>query len=244
MTTYANETDDPDVLGGAQEQILLRGARWRRFAVLGDSIAAGVGDVVDGYSTLHWAARVARALRRRQPELAYLNLGERDLRVRAVRETQLEPALAFAPDLAAVVAGGNDAFARTWRPEVVEEELDRVVGALREAGADVFLFGLFDATEAIELPEPWGSRWLERMSDLHVVTEAVAERHGALLVDCTPHPRGADPSIWSADRMHLNMRGHAIAASEVVRELARALRLRPRVSFENSPEARSRLTVG
>lgn len=223
LRTYPNETADPDVLSGAQEQVLLRGARWTRFAVLGDSVAAGVGDPVDGYTPLHWAARVARALRRRQPGLEYRNLGERDLRVQAVRETQLEPALAFGPDLAAVIAGGNDSFARTWRPGHVEEELDRIVGALRDQGADVFLFGLFDASETLDLPDPWGPRWLERMTDLRTLTGEVAERHGALLVDCTPHPRGADPSIYSADLMHLNMRGHAIAASEAVRELSRTL---------------------
>lgn len=223
MPIHPNETADPDVLSGAQEHVLLRGARWRRFAVLGDSVAAGVGDPVEGYAPLHWAARVARALRRRQPDLAYLNLGERDLRARAVRETQLAPALAFAPDLAGVIAGGNDAFARTWRPHVVEEELDAIVGALRDAGADVFLFGPFDATDALDLPEPWGPRWLERMTDLRTLTGEVAERHGALLVDCTPHPRGADRSIYSDDLMHLNMRGHAIAGSEAIRELARTL---------------------
>jgi lysophospholipase L1-like esterase len=226
MTTlpvYPDETADPDVLSPAQEQILLRGARWRRFAVLGDSIAAGVGDPVDGYAPLPWDARVARALRRRQPSLAHVNLGERDLRVRAVRETQLDAALAFRPDLAAVIAGGNDTLARTWRPDHVEEELDRIVGALRGQGADVFLYGLFDASETLDLPEPWGPRWLARMTDLRALTGAVAARHGALVVDCTRHPRGADPSIYSADRMHLNMRGHAIAGSEAIRELSRTL---------------------
>lgn len=223
MTTYRDETTDPDVLSGAQEDALLRGAAWRRFVVLGDSVAAGVGDPVDGYAPLSWAQRVAGALRRRQPDLEYRNLGVRDLRVQAVRETQLEPALASAPDLAAVIAGGNDALARTWRPDHVEAELDLMVGALRDAGADVFLYGLFDASETLELPDPWGPRWLARMTDLRVLTGEVAERHGAVLVDCTPHPRGSDPSIYSADRMHLNMRGHAIAASEAIRDLSRVL---------------------
>jgi hypothetical protein len=103
----------------------------------------------------------------------------------------------------------------------VEEQLDAIVGALRSVGSDVFLYGLVDASPTLDLPEPWGPRWLARMRDLRFLTGAVAERHGAVLVDCTPHPRGADPSIYSADLMHLNMRGHAIVASEAIKELAR-----------------------
>lgn len=236
MTTYRDETTDPDVLGEGQERRLLREASWRRFAVLGDSIAAGIGDPVDGYAPLSWSQRVERALRRDQPALEHVNLGVRDLRAAAVRETQLEPALAFAPDLAGVIAGGNDALARTWRPELVEQQLDLMVAALREAGAEVFLFGLFDASATLDLPDPWGPRWWARMSDLRALTGEVAERHGALLVDCTAHPRGADASIYSADLMHLNHRGHAIAGSEAVRTLARALA--PAVGAEAAAGAR------
>jgi lysophospholipase L1-like esterase len=219
---WHDETADPDVLGVHEEHALLRGARWRRFAVVGDSVAAGVGDRVDGYRPLDWSRRVARGLRSHQPGLAYRNLGVRGLRAREVRETQLADALAFGPDLAAVCAGGNDAMARRFDADAVEAELDLLVGPLREAGADVFLFTLFDVGQALELPEPHGTRLAERSAALSLATTAVAGRHDAVLVDCAGHPRCADPSIYSADRIHLNMRGHAIAASATIRALAAA----------------------
>jgi hypothetical protein len=107
MTTWPDEAADPDVLGVHDEHALLRGTPWRRFAVLGDSIAEGVGDPVDGYLTLDWSRRVARGLRSHRPSLAYRNLGVRGLRAADVRERQLEEALRWAPDLAAVCAGGS-----------------------------------------------------------------------------------------------------------------------------------------
>src|SRR5215212_7529114 len=58
------ELADPDVLTTAEEDALLRGAPWRRFVVLGDSVAEGLGDEVEGYESFPWAARLARALRR------------------------------------------------------------------------------------------------------------------------------------------------------------------------------------
>lgn len=220
--SWHDETADPDVLGVHEEHALLRGAPWRRFAVVGDSVAEGVGDPVDGYRPLDWSRRVARGLRSHHAALEYRNLGVRGLRAREVRESQLAEALAFGPDLAAVCAGGNDAMARRFDADAVEAELDALVGALRGAGADVILITLFDVGQAIELPEPYGSRLGERMASLSLATIAVARRHGAVLVDCAGHPRGADPSIYSADRIHLNMRGHAIAAGATIRALAAA----------------------
>jgi lysophospholipase L1-like esterase len=221
-TTYPNELVDPDVLATHEEHALLRGAPWRRFAVIGDSIAEGIGDPVDGYRTLDWSKRVARGLRSHHPGLAYLNLGSRGLRAGEVRERQLTEALLFAPDLTAVTAGANDAMARLYDAGAVEAELDAIVGPLRDAGSDVLLFTLFDASNAIPLPEPYGSRLGDRMATLTLMTRAVADRHGALLVDCASHPRGEDPSIYSADLIHLNMRGHAIAAAAAIQTLGAA----------------------
>lgn len=222
MTAYANELADPDVLGGHEEHALLRGASWRRFAVIGDSVAAGVGDPVPGYLRLTWAERVARGLRTHHPELAYLNVGVQGLRAREVRETQLAAALAFAPDLACVTCGGNDAMARDFDPDAVEEELDAMVGALRASGADVFTFTYFDITQAVELPEPWGPRLRDRMGTLNAMAVAIADRHGAFVADCAAHPRSADRAIYSDDLLHLNLRGQAVAASEAIRVLSPA----------------------
>ncbi len=87
---------------------LLQGAPWRRFVVLGDSLAEGVEEHTVGYPTGGWAATVARVLRRVNPALVCLNLGRRDLLAGEVRATQLRAALEFGPDLTVIVCGGND----------------------------------------------------------------------------------------------------------------------------------------
>ncbi|MDO8211324.1 SGNH/GDSL hydrolase family protein [Conexibacter sp. CPCC 206217] len=227
---YRNELADPDALGAHAEHVLLRGMPWKRFAVIGDSIAEGIGDRVDGYMDLSWSDRVVRGLRSHRPELAYLNLGRRGLLAREVREQQLQQALAFAPDLAAVCAGGNDTMTDPFDPDVLEGDLDALVAPLRAAGADVFLYTLFDIGQAVELPEPWGSRLRDRMATLALVTFAVARRHDALVVDCATDPRCGDRSIYSADMLHLNRRGHAVAAGRTLHALAGAIERR-RESF-------------
>lgn len=189
---------------------------WRRFVVVGDSMAEGIGDPVSGYGHLGWADRVASRLGGE-----YLNLGRRNLLAREVRSTQLEPALAFLPDLAAVCCGGNDLMQSAHDPAAVERDVDAIVGALRAAGSDVILFAPFDISRTELVPEEHRLRWhtlIERMSEL---AERVARRHGALVVDFRRHPAGADPSIYSGDRIHLNARGHAICAAETLRALER-----------------------
>jgi lysophospholipase L1-like esterase len=204
------EADDPYLAVASK----LAGTRWKRFAVIGDSMAEGIGDPVPGYRHLGWADRVAQRLGGE-----YLNLGRRNLLAAEVRDTQLDRALAFTPDLAAVVCGGNDLMRRDHDPAAVEKALDGLVGALRAKGSDVIMFAPFDMSQTELLPEDHKARWrslIDRMSEL---AATVAHRHGALLVDCRAHPAGADPSIYSGDRVHLNARGHAICAAETLRAL-------------------------
>src|SRR5258708_5860308 len=105
-----NEAVDPHCLRPGEAAAVLARHPWRRFAVLGDSIAEGVAEPVPGYSPLPLAARVAAELADTAPALAYLNLGRRGLRTHEVRAGQLAAALEFEPDLALVVCGANDAL--------------------------------------------------------------------------------------------------------------------------------------
>jgi len=191
-------------------------APWRRFVVIGDSMAEGVGDPVPGYRHLGWADRVAHRL-----GAEYLNLGRRNLLAAEVRDTQLDRALAFSPDLAAVLCGGNDLMRREHDPGAVERVLDGLVASLRAAGSDVIMFAPFDISQTELLPDEHKARWrslIDRMSEL---AATVARRHGALVVDFRAHPAGADPGIYSGDGIHLNARGQAICAAETLRALER-----------------------
>ncbi|MFJ8812212.1 SGNH/GDSL hydrolase family protein [Amycolatopsis thermoflava] len=207
-----------DVLTGS-----LRGAPWRRLAVLGDSVAEGLGDPVDGYPPPPWADRLADLLREQQPGLAYANLGVRDLRAAQVRDTQLAAALDFRPDLAVVAAGGNDMLRRSFDPVAVEETLSEIVSALRAAGAAVVVMGLFDISRSPLADDDRRDGLRVRLGLLARLTRRVADRHGAWYIDLGDHPASADAGIYSADRLHVNARGHAIVVTETVRRLAAEL---------------------
>ncbi|WP_018381680.1 SGNH/GDSL hydrolase family protein [Wenjunlia vitaminophila] len=226
MTTPADgatqpdsESADPHVLPPHQVDHLLDGAPWRRLAIIGDSLAEGLGDPSPGYADASWADRLASALRRVRPDLAYLNLGRRHLRAAQVRDQQLHEALEFRPDLVSVVCGGNDMMMPDYDPVVVEAELDALVAPFREMGADVFLFTIQDITAVF--PEQLGRGSLrQRIEALNERVRMVAQRRGALVVDMASHPTRADRESFSADMIHASRRGHAVLASATVSCLA------------------------
>lgn len=199
--TIISEWTDPDVLPAAEAAALLADAPWRRMATIGDSVAEGVRDPVPGYRDMSWADRVEEALGAVTPGFTARNLGRRDLVAAQIAAEQLEPALAFGPDLAVVVAGGNDMLRPHFDAAEVRRELTGMVAAFRAAGADVVTIGLFDITVAGLGP----ARYRDVMS-------ARTRRLNAMAA--------ADPAIYSADELHLNARGHAVAAANTVRALA------------------------
>lgn len=218
MSTSA-ESRDPHCLRDGESARLLAGHPWRRFVVLGDSVAEGLAEPVAGYSELQLADRIAAELSAAAPTLAYLNLGHRGLRARAVRERQLGPALDFRPDLALVVCGGNDAFPATYRPAEVDIELTAMITALRDAGAEVITVGLYNVSYS-----PAVADWLrpglrQRMQTLSEHTAALAAEFGTLHLNLTAHPAVTDPTLYSSDGRHGNARSDAIAATEAVRLL-------------------------
>jgi lysophospholipase L1-like esterase len=226
--TYPAESQDPNVLSATRESKLLAGAPWRRLAVIGDSVAEGVGEPVDGYESLHWCDRIARALRRQTPDLAYLNLGRRGLRAREIRQRQVPEALTFDPDLVGVFSGGNDILATDFDPEDLRHQLSETLIPLTELEATIFVCTLFRISRAIEIPEPHASRLIERQEILDEVTRDVADRYEAHVIEFADHHRGADASIYSSDMIHLNMRGHAVAASVAIEVLGGAIAERRR----------------
>lgn len=219
------EALDPHCLTVEQADAMLAGSPWTRFAVLGDSLAEGLGDEVPGYRDRSWADRVAAALERQRPaEFAYLNLGRRDLFTEQVRATQLQPALDFQPDLVLLVAGGSDIARRGFgEGEDVQADCDAIVAALRAAGAEVVTATIFDVTTSPLVPDERKAPLRRRLEDLAARIRAVAAAHGTLHADLAAHPAAGDRDIYSADLRHANRRGHAIAAAGVIRRLGERL---------------------
>lgn len=228
--TQTAESTDPYCLRPGEADALLAGHPWRRFVILGDSIAEGVGEPVPGYPPLAIAQRVAAELARVQPELAVLNLGRRNLRARQVRERQLAPALAFGPDLALIVCGANDALRPGYetRAEAVDCEIEAMVRAMQGRGATVITLAVFVWPHYPHLP-PWLKPTpTERMAMLGRRTTALAARLGTVHIDVADHPAAKDPDTMSVDGLHGNGRSQAIVAAEIVRRLGAHLgRLRP-----------------
>jgi lysophospholipase L1-like esterase len=219
------EANDPDVLDAAREDELLRGAPWKRVAVVGDSLAeAELVDPAEGYERITWPERVVRALRRQREGVELLNLGKRDLTSWQVADEQLTPAIEFAPDLTFVLCGGNDVLASRFSPESTTETMARIVSALTASGSDVVLITTFD-TGPLPIPEPFRSRITERMPVLHTALKEVAAAYdGVTLVDLSSHPRGRDKGVFGADGIHTNDIGQAVIASAVVSVLPDAMK--------------------
>jgi lysophospholipase L1-like esterase len=217
---YPLEAADPDCIDDAAAVDLLRDAPWRRLVVLGDSVAAGVREPAEGYRDECFANRVGQALTAAHEDAAYVNLGVRELRLAQIRDTQLPAALEFAPDLAMVIGGGNDAISRRYDPERVREELRQIVVPLAEAGAFIATIGLFDLARSGLVPPEHAPAMTERFDELDAVTAEVAAEVGGFHVDTHHHPRAADPAIFASDLMHANTRGHAIAFAAIVHALS------------------------
>ncbi|TCC58693.1 SGNH/GDSL hydrolase family protein [Kribbella pittospori] len=218
-----NEETDPYCLAPGESAELLVGHPWRRFVVLGDSVAEGLCEPVEGYSELQWADRIAHELQQSCPELVYLNLGASGLRTREILGTQLERALVFGPDLALVVGGGNDAFPATYDPERVDRELTLMITALQDSGADVMTLGMFDVSYSPAVAEWLRPGLRQRMRTLSDRTASLAEKLGTIHVQLTDHPLSTDPSLYSSDGRHGNARSDAVATAETVRVLGRHL---------------------
>ncbi len=214
---------NPYRLTPAQEDALLAGAPWQRFVVMGDSIAEGIGEPTDGFPDQGWTVTIADALRRTVPGLAYLNLGRRDLRAGEIRAGQLAPALAFDPDLAVVVAGGNDLLRGRFDIEPVAEHIEAMVAALRATGADVVTVGLYDCTGSPYIPDDLRAPLSARLHELNNRTWEIARGHGALHLDYTNDPGSTDPSLYASDGVHGNRRGHSYTAAVALRALGARL---------------------
>ncbi|MGP4023344.1 SGNH/GDSL hydrolase family protein [Actinomadura sp. 3N407] len=219
--TTLSEWTDPAVLPAAEAAALLAGAPWTRMVTIGDSVAEGVREPVPGYRDMSWADRVEEALGAVTPGFTALNLGRRDLVAAQIAAEQLNPALAFGPDLAVVAAGGNDMLRPHFDVDEVRRELAAMVSAFRAAGADVVTIGLLDITVAGLGPSRYREVMSSRTRRLNAVAADVAAEHGACHVaNPYDHPVAADPGIYGGDQLHLNARGHAFAAANTIRAMA------------------------
>ncbi len=184
------------------------------FVALGDSFTEGLDDPrADQSGYRGWADRFAEMLASQQPGMCYANLAVRGRLLREVAQEQVPQAIAMAPDLVSLAAGGNDMLRPRADPDVLAEAFDEVVRTLLMAGCPVLMFTGFDP----RFPVLRLIRGKVAAFNMHL--RAIADRHQCHLVDLWSMTVLRDPRAWSADRLHLTPDAHrrvALRACEAV----------------------------
>src|SRR5215472_9627307 len=184
------------------------------FTALGDSFTEGVGDPYsDGVSCRGWADRFAEHLAASDPGLRYANLAIRGKCAGEVLEEQVPAAVAMAPDLVSLAAGGNDMLKPRCNPDTLAVTFETAVAKLTAAGSKVMVFTGFDPTA---FPVIRLVRGKAAVFSMHL--RGIAAKYDCLLADLWPMRILTDRRLWSPDRLHLNADGHrrvALLACEV-----------------------------
>ena len=184
------------------------------FIALGDSFTEGLDDPrADQPGYLGWADRFAQMLATQQPGLRYANLALRGKRLGQVADEQVPQAVAMAPDLVSLAAGGNDLLRLRSDPDALAQTFDDVVGTLVTAGCRVLVFTGYDP----RYPVLRLIRGKVAVYNAHL--RAIAAQHGCDLVDLWAMAALRDPRALSADRLHLTAAAHhrvALRTCEVI----------------------------
>src|SRR5262249_17097340 len=123
------------------------------FVALGDSFTEGLADPPpDQEGDPGWADRVSGMLAGQRPGLRYANLAVRGKLLGQVAEEQIPQAIAMAPDLVSLAAGGNDLLRPRGDPDTLAEQFDEAVRTLLMAGCRVLVFTAF--RPPVPLPPP------------------------------------------------------------------------------------------
>jgi lysophospholipase L1-like esterase len=173
------------------------------FVALGDSFTEGVGDPRREGGYLGWADRFAGMLSAHEPGLRYANLAIRGKVLKQIADEQVPLALAMAPDLVSLAAGGNDLLRLSADPDPLAELFDTTVVRLRAAGCRVLIF---TGSDPRTFPVIRLLRGKIATYNMHL--RAIADNRGCDLVDLWSMRVLCDRRAWSADRLHLNPEGH------------------------------------
>ena len=171
-----------------------------RIAVLGDSLAAAYGLVVDE----GFPAQLQRRLRAEGYDCVVLDAGVGG-DTTAGGLARLDWALADRPSHVIVELGGNDAL-RALPPEQMEQNLDAIVSRLGADGVAVMLAGML-------APPNLGRIYGEAFE---AVFPRVAERHDVPLYPFFLEGVAGDPQLNQSDGIHPTAEGIAIIVERIL----------------------------
>jgi lysophospholipase L1-like esterase len=188
--------------------------KWTSWVAIGDSFTEGLSDEGPDGSYIGWADRLAIALAERDPGFRYANLALRGKMLREIVAEQVPVAVEAKPDLVTICAGGNDLIVPGGDMEALAEKFEQAVVDLREAGCEVVIFTGPDPRK-----QPVVRRIRAKVAIYNGHLHAIADRHGAMLVDLWAMPTLVDVRAWSDDRLHFSPEGHrriALRTAEVL----------------------------
>ncbi|NBE53699.1 SGNH/GDSL hydrolase family protein [Streptomyces boluensis] len=191
-------------------------ATYTSLVAVGDSFTEGMSDRLSDGSYRGWADLLAARMAAAQPGFRYANLAVRGKLIGQIATEQADAAAALRADVVTLVGGLND----TLRPKC---DMGRVRGLLDEA-----VEKLAPSCRQLVLMRSPGrqgpvlERFRPRMEELFAHIDALAERHGALVVDLYGAPVLGDQRMWDVDRLHLTAEGHRRVAEAVWQRLGYA----------------------
>jgi lysophospholipase L1-like esterase len=184
------------------------------WVAIGDSFTEGLSDLGPDGTYVGWADRLASALARLNPGFQYANLALRGKMLREVVTEQVPVVTRVKPDLVTICAGGNDLIVPGSDVDLLAEEFEQAVITLRETGCEVVVF-----TGPDPKSQPVVRRVRGKVAIYNGHLRAIADRHGARLVDLWAMPVLIDGRAWSDDRLHFSAEGHrriALRTAEVL----------------------------
>lgn len=182
-------------------------------AVLGDSVAYGIGDPYRG-GFRGFAALVGQAIDVPAP-LVWHRLAQVGARCAHVVTEQV-PRLG-AIDVALVVVGGNDVLRGDFDPRAIAASLAGAVAQLRSRGALVIVLGVPCPAHHLPLPRRVRAQLCARFGQLNAALRAGSAQ--ARFIPCSRLPVAEDRALWSVDRLHPSALGHRALAAVVAAEL-------------------------
>jgi lysophospholipase L1-like esterase len=193
----------------------------RSYVALGDSFTEGMSDALPDGGYRGWADRLAGRLAQEadgdadgdESGFRYANLAVRGKLIRQIAREQVAPAAAMEADLVTLVGGLNDVLRPRCDLDMVCDTLEWSVARLAPSCSQLVLM------RSPGRRGPMLERYRTRLARLYAFIDALAERHGAIVVDLYASRALGDPRLWADDRLHLDGEGHRRVAEAVWQRL-------------------------
>jgi len=176
---------------------------YESYVAIGDSFTEGLNDGLPDGSFRGWADRLAEILAGGVSGFSYANLALRGKMLAEIIDEQVPIALEVKPDLVTFCAGGNDIIVPGADVDAVAEKFEGAVAALRAAGISVVIFNGPDTKQLSVMHVLRG-----KVGIYNAHLWAIADRHGARMVDLWAMEALHDRRAWSDDRLHFTPEGH------------------------------------